>query len=159
MAGKKKGKKKGKKRTNGKKTARRKPIQRGIMGKVGAFILGAGPPAIAMLEAGQSTFKNYKEQNLSMIGGVFFGFTRFLNNITNGLVGVKAFGDPMNFAKKDGGVWRLANGPGSGLPKGSLLYVAASGLLMMAFDAAASKLAGGRPVKVIGTNFNAIGGS
>ena len=113
---------------------------------------------IGGLEATQTAMRLHKNENLSGFGAAYFGFVRFLNNMGNGFVGVEPFHEPMDFARKDGQSWTWRD-PGSGLPKGSLLAVASTGLTLMVFDWVASKFAGGRSVKIPMTNYNAIGGS
>ena len=148
---------KGRSRSGGRRNNnRRKPIQRGVAGKVGAFILGVAPPAIAGLEAAGAAMAQKKSKNLSALGTVELGFYRFINNLSNGFIGVSALTD-MPIPTATGGSVRT--GQNTGVPKGSLLTVAGTGLILMGFDWAASKLAGGRPVKIPMTNYNAIGGS
>lgn len=156
-AGKKAWKKRGKSRgRGGGGKSRRKPIQRGISGRVGAFILGVVPPAISGIEAAGAAMASKKAHTLSGVGAVEVGLYRWINNMSNGFLGTIPF-ETMSVPKEDGSVARF--NMGAGLPKGSLWSVAGVGVLMMGYDWIASKLAGGRPVKIPFTNYNATGGS
>lgn len=151
---------KGKKRSGGgggRGRGGKKPIQRGITGRIGAFVLGVMPPAIAGIDAVQSTMGAKKSWNLSGFGALQYGVIRWLNNMSNGFLGKPAFGEAMELAKEDGSVQKSVVNPG--LPAGSLWAVAGTGILLMVYDAIAAKLAGGRPVKIPFTNYNATGGS
>lgn len=153
----KKGKKKSKRRAPRRKKNRRKPIQRGMLGKVGAFIAGVFPVIIAGTDSAAAAYGAYKKKTVSGISAVQFFLYRFINDMSNGYLGILAMGDEQKYIDPDGNVERIKNR--SGIPKYSLLYNTGVGLLMMGIDAAASKLAGGRPVKIMGTNYNATGGS
>lgn len=135
----------------------RKPIQRGIVGRLGALLIGVAPPVISGLDAAQRATYIKKARNLSMFGTIHYGFLRFITNLSNGIVGVEPFTKPMDFGQADGG--STSFGVTSGLPKGSLWSVMGTGVVMLGYDWIASKLAGGRPIKIIGTNYNATGGS
>lgn len=136
---------------------RRKPIQRGVTGRLGAIVMGVLPPAIAGIEATSRTIAVKKSRKLSGMGAVHYGIMRFVSDLSNGFIGIEPFTEKMSFSQEDGMTTQF--GVTSGLPKGSLLSVAGTGLVMMGFDFFASKLAGGRPIKIIGTNYNATGGS
>jgi len=77
--------------------------------------------------------------------------------MTTGFFGVEAFGEDISMTTKTGQTYKTK--PGSGVPKGSFLISTGTGLGLMLIDAIAAKLAGGRPVKVMFTNYNATGGS
>jgi len=151
------GKSKTRRRSSGGKNSRRKPIQRGIVGRVGAVVLGVFPVAISAADAVQRTISVKKSRGLSMFGAVHYGLLRFVSDLSYGHIGIEPFKENMDFSKEDGTVTSFH--VTSGLPKGSLLAVEGTGLLMMAEDWVASKFAGGRPVKIPMTNYNAIGGS
>ena len=148
---------KGRRRSSGGRGSRRKPIQRGITGKIGAFIMGVAPPVIAGLEAASQAKVGFDRKQLNGFGAVHYGFMRFINNMGNGIIGWEPFHEKMSFSGPDGRTSLIS--VDSGLPKGSLLGVMVTGAVAMFFDAFASKLAGGRPVKIPGTNYNATGGS
>ena len=147
-----------KKRSYTKKSGgrRRKPIQRGIGGRIGAFMVGAVPSGLSGVEVASAAMAKHKAWDLNALSAVTYGLYRFVNNLGNGFVGVIPF-DKAEMTNKAG--QSSMQNVGSGLPKGSLLVTTGVGFFMMAEDWLASKLSGGRPVKVIGTNYNAIGGS
>jgi hypothetical protein len=150
--------KKGRRRGGGlSKRNGRKPVQRGITGRIGAFVLGALPPGLAALESGSTTMGLAKSKNMSMMGSIHYGVLRFVNNLSHGYFGIKAFPGAVNVGKKGGGL--VQTDIGAGMPAGSLLTVSGVGLFMMLEDRIAAFLAGGRPVKILGTNYNATGGS
>lgn len=136
---------------------RRKPIVRGIVGRLGAFMIGVIPPAIATTEAASIAIARRKEQGLSVLGTIHLGLLRWVNNMTKGYANINAF-EEADIGKEAGGTWHVSH-VDAGVPGGSLLTTTGVGLLLMLIDAVASKLAGGRPVKVLGTNYNATGGS
>jgi len=137
---------------------RRKPIQRGVTGKVGAFVLGVAPVAVAGLEAVGQSMRVKKSKGVTVFGTIQYGFIRFLNNLGNGFIWMAPFHETMTLPLDNGRVMDYKPDVKL-LPKGSLLGVAVTGLTLMAFDWVASKFAGGRPVKIPMTSYNAIGGS
>lgn len=141
----------------GRAAPRRKPIQRGIVGRIGAFMIGVVPPSIATIDASEAAYTQHKTQKASMISTIKVGFLRWVNNLGVGYFGIEPFPDYIDMTTVDGGTYRTK--AGVGVPKGSFLTVTGVGLFQMGVDTLASKLAGGRPVKVIGTNYNATGGS
>lgn len=151
----KKGKAK-RKYTRKKKKGGRKPIQRGIVGKLGAFFIGVVPAGVSGAEAAGTAMSLKTSKKLTAMGTLEIGFYRFVNNMSYGYFGVSPYAD-MNIPIEGGGKFRT--GQNVGVPKGAHLVVTGTGLGMMVFDYIASKLAGGRPVKIIGTNYNATGGS
>lgn len=134
---------------------RRKPIQRGVLGRLGAFIAGVVPAGIVGVAAIEDAQGHYKTAG-NILSTAKIGLVSFVNGFTQGFFAKKAF-DKMSYVDKDGrrGVRSMPDI----VPPGSLWLVTGSGLAMMLVDAVASKLAGGRPVKIWGTNYNAIGGS
>lgn len=150
------GKTGGRGRSSGGGGRRRKPVQRGVSGRVGAFILGVIPPTISGIEAAGAAMASKKAHTLSGIGAVEVGLYRWINNMSNGFLGTIPF-DTMTVPKADGST--VSFRMGAGIPKGALWSVAGTGILMMGYDWVASKLAGGRPVKIPFTNYNATGGS
>jgi len=134
----------------------RRPVQRGLIGRFGGFVMGAGPPIIATLATAEFVSGHYKHHG-NIASTAKLGFMQWLNELGNGLVGAAPFDGAVKFVDKDGNTKSGALHPS--LPKGSLLAVVATGLVMLGADALASKLAGGRPIKVPFTNYNATGGS
>lgn len=142
-------------RSSGGGRSRRKPIQRGITGRVGAFIAGVAPVAIVGAASIEDAHAHYKVAG-NIISTAKIGLLDFVNGFSQGFFGKKAF-EKTDFYDKDGR--KGSRGMPDIVPAGSLWLVTGSGLAMMLVDAIASKLAGGRPVKVPLTNYNAIGGS
>lgn len=136
--------------------SRRKPIQRGLVGRFGAFIVGGVPPVVATIDV-IADAAIHQKRGAGIMSLANKGMLRWVNNMTYGFTGVKAFGDPVTMVTADGSTYQTY--PGAGIPKGAFIVTAGTGLSMMAFDWIASKLAGGRPVKIPFTNYNAIGGS
>lgn len=140
----------------GKGRSRKKPIQRGIGGRIGAFVLGVVPVATSGLDAGAFAMAVHKRQGLNPLSTVTVGFYRFINNLSVGFFNVEAY-KKVAIYDKSGATIQMA--PGAGIPGGAHWITSGVGLFMMLEDYIASKLAGGRPVKIIGTNYNAVGGS
>ena len=156
MAKKKKGGKK--RRSNRRKSkSKKKPIQRGVLGKVGALMVSVFPTAIAGTDAISRAMRNYKAHDLNVVGAAHFGLIRFVNSMSYGIIGVTPFNEVMQFSQKDGGSSDIKVSPG--VPKFSLGYTIASGLALMGVDRAAAWINSNRPVKIMGTNYNATGGA
>lgn len=143
-------------RSGGGNSSRRKPIQRGLVGRFGAFMIGGVPPIVATVDVIADASHHHK-MGANIMSVANKGLLRWVNNLTYGFFGVKAFGDYITMTKTDGSSYSTR--PDAGVPKGAFLTTAVTGLGMMFFDTVASKLAGGRPVKIPFTNYNAIGGS
>lgn len=138
----------------GRRSPRRRPIQRGVLGRLGAFVAGVVPAGIVGIAAVEDAQGHYKQAG-NIISTAKIGLVSFVNGFTQGFFGKKAF-EKMGYVDKDGrhGERKMPNI----VPPGSLWLVTGSGLAMMLIDALGSVLAGGRPVKIWGTNYNAIGG-
>ena len=136
--------------------SRRKPIQRGIGGRIGAVVLGAVPTGLSGIEAASTAMSARKKWKLGGMDAVMLGAYRFINNLSKGFLNVEVFGSS-TFHREDG--TDVTINPGAGIPGGAWITTSGVGLFMMFEDWLASKLAGGRPVKIPMTNYNAIGGS
>jgi len=145
-----------KKRTYRRRTKARggKRKSRGLSGKIGALILGVVPPVISGIEAADVAMNQKKARELTALGTLQVGFYRWLNNLSYGFLGTVPF-QKVSVSKVDGSRFTYSN-LDSGLPKGSLWSVAGVGMLMMAYDWIAAKLAGGE-VKIPMTNYAATG--
>lgn len=117
--------------------------------------MGVGPPAIAGLDAASTAMAQGKSRNWSGLGTFQYGFSRFINNLTNGFSLGLVFTKPISIGDKAGGIQQHA--PSSGVEEGALWKLILAGGTMMAVDWVASKLAGGRGTKIPMTNYYATG--
>jgi len=135
------------------KASGKKRKTRGLSGKIGAVILGVIPSTLAGISAVSKTMSVSKQNDLDIMSSVQYGVMQFCNELSNGFLAVIPFKET-SVGKKDGS--RMIVGMGANLPKGSLWSVAGVGMLMLAYDWIAAKLAGGE-TKIPMTNFAATG--
>lgn len=144
----------------GRSARRRKPIQRGLLGRLGAFMAGVTPPAIVTVGAAEDAYAHHKAAERmgggNILSTIKIGLYDWVNGFTEGLFGKKVF-EKATYALASG--QKGERSMPSIVPPGSLWLPIGAGVSMMAVDRLASWLAGGRPVKIIGTNYNATGGS
>lgn len=152
--------KKGRKK---KKSKRRRPYYKkrtgkrhvkGITGRIGAFILGVVPTLLAAFQAISLTNAARKTYKLDIFSTVQVGLMQWMDEMANGFLGATPFKKAV-VTNTDGR--RVEIGMEAKLQKGSLWYVAGTGLLMMAYDWVAGKLTSGKGTKIPFTNYYATG--
>lgn len=133
----------------------KKRVQRGLLGKGGAVMIGVVPLAVATLEAASAAQNSAKAHDLSIFGTISLGLNRWVNDMSQGLIGLQAFDEPMQYGTNTGAIRKFNTG--AGLPAFSLLKVVGTGLTMMATDFFASVFSGNRAVMIPQTRIAAIG--
>lgn len=158
MARKKKGRRRRRSPKKRRRSYRRRGTRRGprktkgFAARIGGFMLGVVPVIIGGVAAFEDAGAHYKKVG-GMGSTIKIGLYDFVNTMTLGFLGSKAFKEA-SYISKDG-----SHGTRSmpdTVPKGSLWLVAGTGLLLIAYDFIASKLAGGE-MKIPFTNYTAVG--
>jgi len=149
----KKGKKKKRRYTKKKRPSKKKHTM-GLGGRIGAVIVGVGPPATSALEAvADANF--HRQQKANFMSILNKGWQRFVNNMAQGY-GLKVpFSESITMTREDGSTYTTR--VGAGIPAGTHWAQTILGFVMIGTDRIASFINGNRGVNIPMTHYRAIG--